>query len=84
MVRHLNEQNPLTNAIKGTVSRYVDCYGRVQLYLVVHFMFDVRYKLIVDEMARSSAVRSHGEIDGLRGDVDRRCGDDRITYTNGK
>ena len=40
MVQLLNKQNPLTNAIKAIVSRYVDCYSRVQLYVVVHFMFD--------------------------------------------
>ena len=31
-------------------------------------------------MARSSAVRINGEFDGLRGDVDLRCGDERINY----
>ena len=35
MVQHLNHQKPLTNAIKAMVSRYVDCYRRVQLYVVV-------------------------------------------------
>ena len=64
------------------ISRYVDYYGRAQLHLVVHLMFNAPEKLIVDEGARSSAVRSHGEVDGLRGDVDGRCGDERITYTN--
>ena len=82
MVQHLYDQSPLTNAIKAMVSRYVDYYGRVQLHVVVHFMFNARSKLIVDEVARSSAVRSHGEVNRLRGDLDQRCGDERITYTN--
>ena len=38
----------------------------------------------MDEVARSSAVRSHGEVDGLRDDVDRRCGVERMTYTDGR
>ena len=50
------------------------------MYVVVDFEFDARQKLIVDEVARSSAVRSHGEFDGLCGDLDRRCGEERITY----
>ena len=36
----------------------------------------------MDEVARSSAVRSHGEVDGLSGDVDRRCGDEILIYSN--
>ena len=36
--------------------------------------------MVVDGVARSSVVRSHDEFDGLCGDVDRRCGNERITY----
>ena len=49
------------------------------MYGVAHFEFDDREKLIVDEVARSSAVRSYGEFDGLCGDADRRCGDEQTT-----
>ena len=38
----LERPNPLTNAIKAMVFCYVDCYRRVQLYVVVHFEFDAR------------------------------------------
>ena len=40
MVQHLYDQNPLTTAIKAMVSRYIDYYGRVQLHVVVHFIFN--------------------------------------------
>ena len=52
------------------------------MYVVVSFEFDAGYNLRVDELARNSAVRNHGEFDGPCGDVDRRCGKKRITYTH--
>ena len=40
------------------------------MYVVKHFLFDTLEKLVVDEVAGSTAVRGHTEVDGRSRAVD--------------